>query len=452
MRCHCPGCRGSLFHGGARGGGARLEGSECGGGLLGAALRLRGLGRGRRGERGAATPPGQATGIGYGPVPGHVGSGPLVALGAVGVGRGGCGRAGRRGGPAGRARGAGRGWLLLGVDTAEEMAVDPQDRAYPAVGRGRGDVDAQVELPGQPADRGEPHARRVAQVGEQDRVGTGHHPPGVVAFVLGHAEPRVVDGDAGAVMHVLQVDHDVGVGRGVPQRVVEEFGDDDRDRLDGVRDERGAGLEVVVHPHPVIPGEPGLAAGHRLHEVRLLTREPDPRPAHDGRDLRTAQRLLVLVVQHEQGLGQLGVVVTLLERAQGVLQPVQRGLDLTGGPAHPGLRGGIDAGALRGEFGTHRLQHVLEGDPEGRTDELRLHRPRHRDPRMRQLPRGSRNSLRRQMLDLDGQRRLNTVQSVPQIGDLLALEGTLTPRTQQPGTERQRGQRAGGESTGHQVR
>lgn len=151
-------------------------------------------------------------------------------------------------------------------------------------------------------------------------------------------------------MHVLQVDHDVGVGRGVPQRVVEEFGDDDRDRLDGVRDERGAGLEVVVHPHPVIPGEPGLAAGHRLHEVRLLTREPDPRPAHDGRDLRTAQRLLVLVVQHEQGLGQLGVVVTLLERAQGVLQPVQRGLDLTGGPAHPGLRGGIDAGALRGEF------------------------------------------------------------------------------------------------------
>lgn len=56
------------------------------------------------------------------------------------------------------------------------------------------------------------------------------------------------------------------------------------------------------------------------------------------------------------------------------------------------------------------------------------------------------------MLDLDGQRRLNTVQSVPQIGDLLALEGTLTPRTQQPGTERQRGQRAGGESTGHQVR
>lgn len=447
---------------GARGGRAGLERAERGGGLLRAPLRPRrggpsvlggtGVPRVRGGDRRTAAPSRESAGVGQGLVSGHVGRGPFVVFGAVGVGRGGRGRAGGSGGRAGGARGARRGRLPLGVDPAEEVAVDPQDRADTAVRGGRGHVDTEVELPGEAADRGEPHARRVAQVGEQDRVGTGHRPPGVLAFVRGHAHARVVDGDADAVMDVLQVDHDLGVRGGVPQRVVEELGDDDRDRFDGVRDQRGTGFEVVVHPHPVVSDEPGLPAGHRLDEVRVLTGEPDPGSAHDRRDLRPAQRLLVLVVQHEQGLRQLRVVIPLLERAQSVLQAVQRGLDLPGGPAHPGLRGGVDTGALRGEFRTQGGEHVLEGDPERRTDELRLRRSRHGHPRMRQLPGDGRDPLDGEMLDLGHQRRLNTGQSVPQIRDLRALQGTLTPRPQQTGAERQRGQRAGGERTGHQVR
>jgi hypothetical protein len=156
-------------------------------------------------------------------VPGEGGG----VVGAVAVGR-------LRRGLARRARCADRRWLLDGVDTAEEVALDSQHRADPAVRRRRGEVDAEIELPGELADRGEAHTGRIAETGEEDRLGAGHRPLGVGPFVLGHAHTRVVDGDADAVMDVLQVDHDVGVGRGVTQRVVEELGDDDGDRLDGV--------------------------------------------------------------------------------------------------------------------------------------------------------------------------------------------------------------------------
>ncbi len=284
------------------------------------------------------------------------------------------------------------------------MTVDPQHRPHTAV-RGRGgQVDAQIELPGQLADRGESHARRVAELGQQDRLATAHHALGPGPFVLRHAQPGVVHGDTDTVVDGLEIDHDAGVGRGVPQRVVEQFGGDDGDRLDSVGHQGGAGRQVVVDPHALVAREPGLTARHRVHQVRLLPGEPDPGPAHHCGDLRAAQRLLVLVVQLEQGLRQLGVVVALLQTAQGVLQPVQRRLDLPGRPAHPGLRGGVDPGALRGEFGVQPLQYLLQRESQGRTGELRAQRAGHGDVGMRCLPGGGGQAPCRQMLDLGRER------------------------------------------------
>ncbi len=205
-------------------------------------------------------------------------------------------------------------------------------------------------------------------------------------------------------MDGLQVDHDLGVGRGVPQRVVEQLGDDDGDRLHGVGHQGGARLQVVADLDALVAREPGLTARHRVHQVGLLAGQPDPGPAHHRGDLRAAQRLLVLVVQFEQGLRQLGVVVALLESAQGVLQPVQRRLDLPGGPAHPGLRRRVDPGALRGEFGVQSLQHLLQRRPQGRAGQLRVQRAGHGDVRMRGLPGRGGQAPRRQMLHLGGER------------------------------------------------
>lgn len=167
------------------------------------------------------------------------------------------------------------------------------------------------------------------------------------------------------MVDVLQIDHDVGVRCRVAQRVVEEFGDDDGDRLDGVGHQGGARLQVVVNLDPVVAREPGLAAGDGVHHVGLLAGQSHPGPAHHGRDLRPPQRLLVLVVQREQRLGQLRFVVTLLKPPQGVLQPVKGGLDLPGGTPETGLRGRVDPGALCRQLLAQRREHVLQRDPGG---------------------------------------------------------------------------------------
>jgi hypothetical protein len=93
-----------------------------------------------------------------------------------------------------------------------------------------------------------------------------------------------------------------------------------------------------------------------------------------------------------------------LQTAQGVLQPVQRRLDLPGGPAHPGLRGGVDPGALRGEFGVQPLQYLLKRESQGRTGELRVQRAGHGDVGMSDLPGRGGQSPRRQVLDLGRER------------------------------------------------
>lgn len=284
------------------------------------------------------------------------------------------------------------------------MAVHPQHRAHPAVGRGRRDIDAQVELAGETADRGQAHARRITQVGEEDGGVTGHQPLGAVAFVTGHAEARVVHGDAHPVVDVLQAHHDVGVGRGVPQRVVEEFGDDDGDGFHRVRDQGSAGFQMVVHLDALIAREPGLAAGDRVHQVRLLAREPHPGPAHHGGDLGAPQRLLVLVVELEQGLRQLGVVVALLQSSQGVLEPVEGRLDLPRGAAHAGLCGRVDAGALGGHLRLECQKHVLQGDAERGADRQGLEGTGHGQVWMGHPLGGGGHPPCREMLDLGGER------------------------------------------------
>ncbi|GAQ58887.1 hypothetical protein a10_08786 [Streptomyces acidiscabies] len=332
------------------------------------------------------------------------------------------------------------------------MGADAQDRAYPAVRRRGRQVDGQLELPGQAADRGEAHARRVAEFREVDRRVPGDEPLRPLPFVPRHADARVVDGHAHPVVDVLQSDDDVGVRRGVPQRVVEQLGDDDGDRLDRVRDERGTGFEVVVDGDPVVPGEPGLPSGHRVDEVRLLPREPHPRPAHHGGHLRPPQRLLVLVVEPEQGLRQLRFVVLLLESAQGVLEPVERGLDLAGRAPHPGLRRRVDPAPLGGDLDAQRLQDLLQREPEGRADGERLERAGYLQVRMGDPACGGGYPRPGEVLDLGGERPHGTVELGAQRGDLGLLPSLPASGAQQAAAQNERGQRAGGETTDGQVR
>jgi hypothetical protein len=184
---------------------------------------------------------------------------------------------------------------------------------------------------------------------------------------------------------------------------------------------------MVVDLHPVVAHEPRLPTGHRVHQVRLLAGEPHPGPAHHGGDLRPPQRLLVLVVQLEEGLRQLRVVVALLQLTQGVLQAVEGCLDLPGGAAHPGLRGRVDTGALRGELGTQSQQHAFQGDTQGRSRGVRVERARDRHVRVGELPGGGGYALRRQVLDLGRQRVQRGVESGAQGVRLGALAGQLAP-------------------------
>ncbi|MCX4588060.1 hypothetical protein OOK40_34510 [Streptomyces sp. NBC_01481] len=342
---------------------------------------------------------------------------------------------------------------------AEEVVLDEQHRAYAAVGRGSRQVDGQVELPGQLADRGQAHPGRVAELGEQNRVAPGHHPLCVGPFVRGHADTGVVDGDRDSVVGAFEVHRDGGVGRGVPQRVVEQLGDDDRDRLDGVRDERGALFEVVVDLDPVVADEPGLAAGHRVDQVRLLTGQPHPGPAHDGGDLRAAQGLLVLVVECEEVLRQVGVVVALLQPAEYVLQPIEPGLDLPCGTAHTGAGGGVDPLALLRHRGQQPGNHAVHSGAQLGPGELRVQGAGHLDMRMRGAGGLGRNTPLREMDHLGGERLRGAVDLLPrdvqmgaQGGDLLALPGPLTTGTQQPAPQSECRQRPGGQAADGQVR
>lgn len=94
---------------------------------------------------------------------------------------------------------------------AEQVAVDEEHRAHAPVRRRGRQIDGQVELPGELADRGEPHAGRVAEVGQQDRLAARHHPLRVGAFVGGHADTGVVDGDGDPVVGAFEAHRDVGV-------------------------------------------------------------------------------------------------------------------------------------------------------------------------------------------------------------------------------------------------
>ncbi|WMD06577.1 hypothetical protein Q7C01_20250 [Streptomyces sp. FXY-T5] len=307
------------------------------------------------------------------------------------------------------------------------MAFDPQHRPHPAVRRRGRHVHAQVELPGEPADCREPHARRITELGQQDRIRTGDHPLGPGPLVLRHAQTGVVHGDADTVVDRLEIDHDLRVGRGVPQCVVEELGHDDGDRLDGVGHQSRTGGEVVADPDAPVARETGLTAGDRVHQMGFLPGEPHPGAAHHRGDLRSPQRLLVLVVQFEQGLRQLGIVVALLQPAQGVLEPVQGRLDLPRGPAHPGLRRRVDPGALRGQLGVQPLQDMFQGETQRRTGQLRVQGAGHGDVGMRGLPCRGGQPPRRQMLDLGGERPAGAVEPGPERGRLRALCGQLPP-------------------------
>ncbi len=158
------------------------------------------------------------------------------------------------------------------------------------------------------------------------------------------------------------------------------------------------------------------------------------------------------MVETEQCLRQLRFVVALLEFVQRVLEPVQGRLDLTGGPAHTGLRGRVDAGALRGQLGPRGPQHVLQGEAQRCSGGLWSEGAGDGHVRVGQTAGGGGQALRRQMLHFDREHPRQAVKLAAQGGDLRALRGPLASRPYEPAAEGERGQRAGRETTGHQVR
>jgi hypothetical protein len=120
-------------------------------------------------------------------------------------------------------------------------------------------------------------------------------------------------------------------------------------------------------------------------------------------------------------------------------------------PRIPACRG-VDPGALGGQLGAHAGQHGLESDTEGCPGDVRLHRAGHRDMGMGQLTGRGGHPLSGEVLDLRGQHLLEGVEPGAEPVRPRAQRGIPAPGPQQAAAECERGQRADGETAGHQIR
>ncbi len=183
-----------------------------------------------------------------------------------------------------------------------------------------------------------------------------------------HADPRVVDHDAGAVVGRLEVDLDGGVGLGVPGRVVEQFGDGEHDRLHRPADDGEFELRTDLDP-PVV-ADPGLRAAHHVGERGDPALAARPRAAQHGDGLGPAPELGVGVVDLQQVAQHVGVVVAVLHVRDGELLLVGQALQRADGALERGLGGLV--GAAPGPPGGGRallqdapqvLREVRSGQP-----------------------------------------------------------------------------------------
>lgn len=187
--------------------------------------------------------------------------------------------------------------------------------------------------------------------------------------------------------------------------------------------------------------------------MRLLAGQAHPGTAHHGGDLCAPQRLLVLVVEFEEGLRQLWVVVMLLEPSQYVLEPVEPGLDLAGGAAHTGARRSVDPFALLRHGTRQRVEHPVQTGAGSGAGEAGAERAGHLDVGVRGAGRHRWDAPVGEVRDLGGEfggdavgLRPRVVQLVPQAGDLVAECGPVALGAKQPASEDERQQGPGGQA------
>jgi hypothetical protein len=250
----------------------------------------------------------------------------------------------------------------------EQRGGQERDGADAAVRRAGVHGDAEPVAPGEHPDDGEAELGWVAEAGDVHLAAAVEQVGGASYGVGVHADARVVDDDARAVVHVLDVDLDPGVGLGVAGGVVEQFGDGEDDRFDGAALHGDVGLAVDADA-PVVADARG-GAPDDLDERGGGTLPSRPGTAQYGDGLGAAAELGVGVVDFEEVAQHVGVVVPVLHLGDGDLLFVGEGLEGAHGRLEGGLGGLVGTGPRvfdgPGETGQHLVEALAEvrvGEP-----------------------------------------------------------------------------------------
>ncbi|WP_060888903.1 hypothetical protein [Streptomyces scabiei] len=187
-----------------------------------------------------------------------------------------------------------------------------------------------------------------------------------------HADARVVDDDARAVVDVLDVDLDRGAGLRVTGGVVEQFGHGEDDGFHGAAHHGDAGLAVDAHA-PVV-ADAGGGAPDDLHERGGGALPSRPGAAQHGDGLGSPAELGVGVVDFEEVAQHVGVVVPVLHLGDGDLLLVGEGLDRAHGRLEGGLGRPVRTGARVLDGPGEAGQHLVEALAELRVGEPRVER------------------------------------------------------------------------------
>ncbi len=203
--------------------------------------------------------------------------------------------------------GGGRGGLrdLCG----EQFVGDQYHRAYASIGGNGVHRDPEPVAGGEHPGDGEPELRRNAQAGDADRRLGGEEGRGAVLLLLAHAETGVVDDQADARRHGLDVDLHRGAGGGVVGGVGEQLREDHGDRFDGPADDRE--VHLAVDPDPVEMADTALGAAGHVEDGGHGLAPAEPAAAEDGDALGAPPELAVGVVHGHQVGEDAGVVAVL---------------------------------------------------------------------------------------------------------------------------------------------
>jgi hypothetical protein len=244
--------------------------------------------------------------------------------------------------------------------------------AYTAVRGERVGGDAETVALRERPDDSEAEARRVAQPGDVHRAPARQQFGGVVDRLAVHADTRVVDHHAGAVVHCLDRDFDGRVGLRVACCVVEQFGDREHHRFH--RPTLHGDVDVAVDADTPVVADAGGGAADDFDERRSGALAARPGAAEHGDGLGATAELCVRVVDFEQVTQHVGVVVPVLHFRDGHLLFVGQGLDGAHRRLQSGLRGLVGARLRVLDGRGEPVQDVVETDREVRAGEAGVER------------------------------------------------------------------------------